>query len=52
MKKNWIFKHIIIVWVFLFFIFLLQGADTVKAYIPDAVWYNYETVRSHAYTHT
>lgn len=21
-----------------------QGVDTVKAYIPDAVWYNYETV--------
>lgn len=29
---------------------LLQGVDTVKAYIPDAVWYNYETVsfRPHA----
>uniref|UniRef100_A0A4W4HER0 alpha-glucosidase n=1 Tax=Electrophorus electricus TaxID=8005 RepID=A0A4W4HER0_ELEEL len=23
--------------------FPLQGVDTVKAYIPDAVWYNYET---------
>lgn len=24
--------------------FFLQGVDTVKAYIPDAVWYDYETV--------
>ena len=23
----------------------LQGVERVQAYIPDAVWYNYETVR-------
>lgn len=23
----------------------LQGVDMVRAYVPDAVWYDYETVR-------
>ena len=23
----------------------LQGVDKVRAYVPDAVWYDYETVR-------
>lgn len=26
-------------------VFALQGVDTIEAYIPDAVWYDYETVR-------
>lgn len=27
-----------------YFLLIFQGVDTVTAYIPDAVWYEYETV--------
>lgn len=25
-------------------LFMFQGVDVIQAYIPDAVWYEYETV--------
>lgn len=32
------------VYIYINYLVLLQGADTVSAYIPDATWYDYETV--------
>ena len=29
----------------MFYPFFLQGVEWLQAYIPDAVWYNYESVR-------
>lgn len=29
-----------------YILFSFQGAEKVMAYVPDAVWYDYETVSS------
>lgn len=38
--------HCVNFYLYICFAFSLQGADRVWAYVPDAVWYDYETVRT------